>query len=326
MRNYIIRRFLLMIPTVLISATIVFFIIRLVPGDVVDMMIEYSEWLTVEQRQAIVAELGLDVPVHIQYGRWMGFLRSSDGSFNGLFQGNLGTSWWTNRPVTEDLLERWPVTVELGIIAFVSAQLAAFPLGIYSALRQDTAGDYIARSFAILCISIPAFWLGTLIIVLPAIWWDYMPPIKYISLTEDPIGNLRMMIVPGVILGMFMSGQAMRMVRSMMLEVLRQDYIRTAWAKGLKERVVVVRHALKNALIPVITIGGFQAMVMVGGSVVIEQIFMLPGLGRLVVVATGRRDYPTLVGVLLLFVVALLIINLIVDLTYGFLDPRIRYQ
>ncbi len=326
MSTYIIRRLLLMIPTVLISVSIVFFIIRLVPGDVVDMMIQYSEYLSEEERQAIVAELGLDVPVHVQYGRWVGFLRSSDGSFNGLLQGNIGTSLWTNRPVTEDLLDRWPITAELGIIALIAAQVAAFPLGIYSALRQDTWGDYIARSFAILAISIPSFWLGTLVIILPAMWWDYMPPIMYISFTEDPIGNLRMMIVPGVLLGMFMSGQSMRMVRSMMLEVLRQDYIRTAWAKGLKERVVVVRHALKNALIPVITIGGFQAMVLIGGAVVIEQIFMLPGLGRLVVVATGRRDYPTLVGVLLMFVLALLLINLIVDLTYGFLDPRIRYR
>jgi peptide/nickel transport system permease protein len=228
--------------------------------------------------------------------------------------------------VTRLLSKKWPITVELGILALIVSQLIALPIGVYSALRQDKWPDYVGRSFAILCISVPSFWLGTMAIVLPAIWWGYMPPIMVIEFLEDPMGNLQMFIVPAILLGLSLSGLTTRMTRTMMLEVLRQDYIRTAWAKGLREGFVVMRHALKNALIPVITIVGIQLPIIIGGSVIIEQIFALPGMGRLIIDAATRRDYPLMSGVMFVFGVALVFIVLIVDLAYAFLDPRIKYN
>ncbi len=327
MRAYIVRRLLLVVPTIFLASLIVFIIIRLVPGDIVDLMLAEHEATHVEvDRAAIERALGVDVPIFTQYGRWLGIIPQGEGGFSGLFQGDLGTSLWKQTPVLEDILNRWPVTFELGFLALMVAQLIALPIGIYSALRQDTWSDYIARSFAILCIAIPGFWLGTMIIVFPSIWWGYSPPIMLIKFPEDPIGNLKMFIVPAIVLGMAMSGTTMRMTRTMMLEVLRQDYIRTAWAKGLKERVVVIRHALKNALIPVITITGLQMGIMIGGTTIIEQIFSLPGMGRLIIDATTTRDYPIVSGAMLFFGTAMILINLLVDLTYAFLDPRIHYK
>ncbi len=317
MRAYITRRLLLIIPTVFLVSLIVFFMVRLIPGSIVDLIIGDVAMVTPAERYRVVQELGLDVPAHIQYVRWMG---------NIIMHGDLGNSLWTKVPVSEELMTRLPVTFELGFLGIIAAQLIALPIGIYSALRQDTWGDYIARSFAIACIAVPGFWLGTMIIVFPAIWWGYMPPITLISFTDDPIGNLQMFIVPAIILGMAMSGMTMRMTRTMMLEVLRQDYVRTAWAKGLGERVVVMRHAVRNALIPVVTIIGLQVPVLIGGTVIIEQIFCLPGMGRLIVESAMVRDYTMISGVLLFFAVSIMLINLTVDLTYAFLDPRVRYR
>ena len=329
MRAYIIRRVLLMIPTVFIVSLIIFSLIRLIPGDVVNMMVE-SRGPTGSgkgaDRAAVERALGLDVSIPVQYGRWMGFLPGEDGSFSGILQGDFGDSLWTNVSVSELILEKWPVTFELGLLAIIIAQLIALPIGIFSALRQDTWGDYIARSFAIFCIAVPGFWLGTMVIVFPSIWWSWSPPIFLIPFTEDPIGNLGMFIIPALILGMLMSGTTMRMTRTMMLEVLRQDYIRTAWAKGLRERVVIIRHALKNALIPVITIIGFQVGIMIGGAVIIEQIFCLPGIGRLLIDATLGRDYPVVSGIMLILGFGMVLINLMVDLTYAYLDPRVHYK
>ena len=331
MRTYIIRRLLLMIPTLFIVSLIVFFMIRLIPGTIVDAMIAEQMRGGVgvmgeADREALEHALGLDMPILTQYGRWVGVLPGADGSFSGIFQGDLGNSLWKGIPVTEEIAVRWPVTLELGFLALIVAQLIALPIGIFSALRQDTWGDYIGRSFAILCIAVPGFWIGTMIIVFPSMWWGYMPPIILIRFTEDPIGNLKMFIVPAIVLGMAMSGMTMRMTRTMMLEVLRQDYIRTAWAKGLRERVVVIRHALKNALIPIVTIVGFQLPVLMGGTVIIEQIFNLPGMGRLLIDATMQRDYTVVSGIMLIFAVGMVLINLMIDLTYGFLDPRVRYK
>jgi len=330
MRTYIIRRLLLMIPTVFVVSIIIFFLIRLIPGSIIDAMVGqlelYGGITTEVDRAAIEKALGLDVSVLTQYGRWLGVVPGADGSFSGIFQGNLGASLWRATTVLEEIAFRWPVTLELGLLGLIVAQLIALPIGIFSALRQDTWGDYIARSFAILCIAIPGFWLGTMVIVFPSLWWGYMPPITLIPFFEDPIGNLEMFIIPAVVLGMAMSGMTMRMTRTMMLEVLRQDYIRTAWAKGLRERVVIIRHALKNALIPVITVIGWQVPVMIGGTVIIEQIFTLPGMGRLLIDATLLRDYTIVSGVTLIFAAVMVLINLMVDLTYGFLDPRIHYK
>jgi len=315
-----------MIPTVFLASLIIFFAIRLVPGNIIDVMAEQMGYVTHLDRGEIAHRLGLDVSVLTQYGRWVGVWPQEDGSFSGVFQGSLGNSLWLDTPVIDDIAPRWPVTVELGILALIVAQLIALPIGIFSALRQDTTGDYIARSFAILCIAVPSFWIGTMVIVFPSIWWGYSPPIIIIPFTEDPIGNLKMFVVPAIVLGMALSGVTMRMTRTMMLEVLRQDYIRTAWAKGLRERVVVIRHALKNALIPVVTLVGLQLPLLVGGTVIIEQIFCLPGMGRLIIDATNDRDYTIVSGVMLLFAIALVLINLLVDLTYGYLDPRVHYK
>ncbi len=317
MRAYIIRRLLLIIPTIFLASLIVFFVIRLIPGDVIDLMLAEVVGAADLTRADIESALGMDVPVHIQYVRWMGGI---------ILHGDLGTSLWKATPVTEELLARIPVTLELGFLALVTALVISFPIGIYSAIRQDTGGDYIGRSLAILCISVPGFWIGTMVMIFPALWWGWSPPIMLIPFTEDPLGNLQMFIVPAVVMGMLLSGVNMRMMRTMMLEVLRQDYIRTAWSKGLTERVVVMRHALKNALIPVITIIGLQVPILIGGAVVMEQIFCLPGIGRLMLQAITQRDYPIVSGVMLFFASGILLINLVVDLTYGFLDPRVQYR
>jgi peptide/nickel transport system permease protein len=328
MRAYIIRRLLVLIPTVLLVSMMIFVVMRILPGDIITAMMAASpdESFSEYQRALLLIKLGLDAPLHVQYGRWMGFLPQMDGSFRGILQGDLGVSWWRVTPVAELLALKWPVTLELGVIGLLIAQLIALPTGIYSAIRQDQWGDYIARSVAILCISVPGFWLGTIIIVFPSIWWGYMPPIMLIPFFEDPIGNLRMFVVAAIVLGMELCGRTMRMTRTMMLEVLRKDYIRTAWAKGLRERIVVIRHALKNALIPVITTIGIQVPILVGGTVIIEQIFVLPGMGRLMITAVLQRDYPLVNGIMLVFAAVLVLINLAVDLTYAYLDPRIRYR
>ena len=248
MRAYIIRRLLLIIPTLFLASLMVFFIIRLIPGSVIDIIAgQMSRFGVPADRGAIAHKLGLDVPIYVQYGRWMG---------NILMHGDFGTSLWRNISVTEEILSRYPVTLELGLMGLIISQIIALPIGIYSALRQDSWGDYISRSFAILCLAVPGFWLGTMVMVFPSIWWGWSPPLALIPFTEDPIGNLKMFIIPAIVLGMGIGGVVMRMTRTMMLEVLRQDYITTAWAKGLRERAVVVRHALKNALIPVVTVIG----------------------------------------------------------------------
>ena len=324
MLGYFIRRLILMIPTLLIVSVLVFFLVRFIPGSAVDVMVSrldlgsrQFEMSEKEQRDKIKHDLGLDAPIHIQYGRWVERL---------VMHGDLGKSLFKETPVTEEIIWRWPVTFELGLLALLVALLISFPIGIYSAVRQDTTGDYIARSFSVACIALPSFWVGTLVIVFPAFWWGWTPSVSYVPFFEDPKQNLIQFIIPAVVLGMALSGVNMRMLRTMMLEVLRQDYIRTAWSKGLWEKVVVTRHALKNALIPVITIIGLQIPVMIGGTVIIEQIFSLPGMGRLIVEASFDRDYPLLSGTVLILSAAVMLINLIVDITYAYIDPRIHYH
>jgi len=317
MRAYLIRRLLLIIPTLLLASLIVFCIIRLIPGNVIDLMVSEHESVTQMDRKAIERALGLDVPVHVQYGRWV---------WNILAHGSLGLSLWKKIPVTELLLARLPVTLELGLLALLIGVSVALPIGVYSAIRQDTVGDYLGRTVSILAMSVPGFWMGTMIMVFPPLWWGWSPPVQLIPLVEDPLRNLGMFILPAAVMGMHMSGTTMRMTRTMMLEVLRQDYIRTAWSKGLRERVVVMRHALKNALIPVVTIIGLQTPVLIGGAVIIEQIFALPGVGRLMLDAIFARDYPIVSGVMMMLATFVLFMNLTVDITYSFLDPRVHYR
>jgi len=260
--------------------------------------------------------LGLDKPVYIQYFSWLGHA----------LRGDLGTSLWQSRAIMPDILAKVPISLELGFLAILTALFISLPIGIYSAIRQDTIGDYVGRSIAILFIAVPSFWLATMVVVFPASWWGWAPSVQYIPITQDLGANLVQFIIPAVIMGMVMSGTSMRMTRTMMLEVLRQDYVRTAWSKGLRERVVIVRHALRNALIPVVTIIGMQVPVLLGGSVIMEQIFSLPGMGRFMVEALNRRDYPIISGINLAMATVILVVNLAVDLTYSLLDPRIRYR
>ena len=319
MKAYSIRRLLLIIPTLWLLTLIVFFMVRFIPGDVIDIMVDKMELDaggTVD-RATIERKLGLDLPVYVQYGRWLGDI---------FLHGTLGESLWGGWTVEERIIGRLPVTVELGVMAIIIGLLIALPVGIYSAIRQDTAADYLGRTAAIIGLATPNFWLALMVMIYPAIWWGWSPPMEWVPFTEDPLGNLGVLIIPSLILGTAMSASTMRMTRTMMLEVLRQDYIRTAWSKGLSERVVVVRHATKNALIPVVTLIGLSLPILVGGSVIIENIFNLPGLGRLMVVALNNRDYPVVSGINLFFAVAVIGINLMIDLMYPFIDPRVRYK
>lgn len=322
MRTYVIRRVLLIIPTLLIVSMIIFIVMRLIPGDIIDLMLaERGGSISSESDEAMRAiiekRLGLDAPIHIQYGRWLK---------NILLHGDLGMSLWRDTPVRKEIFARIPVTVELSIFGILTALIISFPIGIYSAMRQDTAGDYLGRTFAIACIAIPSFWLGTLAVVFPSIWLNWSPPIMYIPFFEDQLGNLTQFAIPGIILGMTLCGTNMRMVRTMVLEILRQDYIRTAWSKGLSERTIIVRHVLKNALVPVVTLIGLMVPGLVSGAVILENIFTLPGMGRLLLDAALVRDYTITSGVVLTFAVIILIVNLAVDLTYAYLDPRIQYE
>ena len=319
MRAYVIRRLLLLIPTLFILSILVFLSVRFIPGDVMDAMVLRLGYfdVSVVDREALAEKLGLDKPVWVQYGRW---------SRDIFVHGTLGTSLMHELPVAKRILERLPVTLELGLLAIFIGLLIALPVGIYSAIRQDTAADYAGRSIAIIGLAMPNFWLGIMVMIYPAIWWSWSPPMELIPFSEDPLGNLGVFLIPSLILGTAMSASTMRMTRTMMLEVLRQDYIRTAWAKGMGERVVVIRHAIKNTLIPVVTLIGLQLPILVGGAVIMENIFNLPGLGRLMLDALQDRDYPVVQGTNLFFGAAVLAVNLLIDLVYAVLDPRVRYD
>lgn len=318
MRAYIIRRLLAIVPTVLLATLIVFFVIRLVPGHIIDLMIsQHDVSADSMNREKIKQALGLDVPIHVQYVRWMGNL---------FIHGDLGHSLWRETSVWTEVRERAPVTIELGALALIISLLTAIPIGVHSAIRQDTIGDYVGRTISILGVAVPSFWVGTMLMVYPAVWWGWSPSMELIRFGDDPVGNLKMFLLPAAVLGLLLSAVTMRMMRAMMLEVLRQDYIRTAWAKGVKERIVIFRHALKNAMIPVVTLIGLQVPILIGGTVVIEQIFVLPGIGLLMYEAVEQRDYPIITGLMLVIGFFVLIINLLVDLSYGLLDPKVRYK
>ncbi|WP_027578631.1 ABC transporter permease [Bradyrhizobium sp. Ai1a-2] len=315
MYGYIVRRLLALIPTLLFASLIVFATVRMIPGDVIDMMLSQNDLAADKlSREQLVHALGLDKPMAEQYLIWI----------VGILKGDFGRSLWQSTPVLELVLQRLPVTFELGIIALAVGLVIALPIGVYSAVRQDTVGDFVARSFSILLLAVPSFWMGTMVMVFPSIWWGWSPEVNYVKFVDDPIQNLKQMIVPAMVLGASLSAVTMRMTRTMMLEVLRQDYIRTARAKGLNQGLVIMRHALRNALIPVITLVGLQAPLLIGGAIVIEQIFVIPGMGLLLLEAVNQRDYPIITGVFLTVGLAVMLINLMVDLSYGLLDPRVR--
>ena len=324
---------MLIIPTLFILSVLVFLSVRFIPGNTIDAMLGRWDFIAMEvDREALERMLGLDVPVHVQYGRWTGVLPTPDwvtgeSHFRGLVQGSLGHSLLgAQEAIEETIFRKLPVTLELGLLAIVIGLLIALPVGIYSAVRQDTAADYVGRSIAIIGLATPNFWLALMVMLYPAIWWGWSPPMEWVPFTDDPLGNLGVFIIPSLILGTSMAAMTMRMTRTTMLEVLRQDYIRTAWAKGASEKAVILLHALKNALIPVVTLVGMQLPILVGGSVIMENMFNLPGLGRLMVAALQDKDYPVISGVNLFFGTAVMLIVLFIDLTYLYLDPRIRYR
>ena len=324
---------MLITPTLFVLTILVFLSVRFIPGDAIDAMLGKMEFLSANvDRAALERMMGLDVPVYVQYGRWIGVVPTPDWitgetRFTGLLQGSLGQSLIGNQgAVREKIIGRLAVTIELGVIAIVIGLLIALPVGIYSAMRQDTAADYVGRSVAILGLATPNFWLAIMVVLYPSLWWAWSPPMEWVPFGEDPLGNLGVFILPSLVLGTALAAATMRMTRTMMLEVLRQDFVRTAWAKGLRERVVVMRHAFKNALIPVVTLIGLQLPILIGGSVIMENIFNLPGLGRLMLVALEDRDYPVVSGVNLFFGTAVVLFNLLIDLLYSYLDPRVRYD
>jgi peptide/nickel transport system permease protein len=312
-KRYVLRRLLVAIPSLLIASLIVFSLPRLLPGDAVQLMLDEKAYG--KDLEDLRAKLGLNQPIHIQYVEWLGQVA----------RGDLGQSLWTSRPVLEELALRLPVSLELGVLALLFAIVIAVPIGVLAAVRQDTLADYAMRSMAILGLSVPGFWIATLAILLPAIWWGWSPPIRFTTLSADPWAHVVQFLLPAFILGIASAAAIMRLTRGTLLEVLRQDYVRTAWSKGLRERVVVLKHSLKNALIPVITVLGIQVAQILGGTVIFETIFGLPGIGRFLFDAINQRDYPVIQGVNLLIVTVVVVTNLAVDALYALLDPRIRY-
>jgi len=314
MREYLLKRVLLIVPTLFLVTLLVFLLMHMRSGDVVIQMLEgYAYADTVE---ALRRELGLDKPLHEQYLAWMG----------GVLQGDLGRSLWTKEPILVEFARRFPVTLELTLLTVIISVTFGVGVGVLSAIRQETWIDYIGRVVAIMALAMPVFWLAILVVVIPAIYWRWTPLWTYVTLTADPLENLKIMIFPALVFGVSRAGPIMRIMRSSMLEVQRQDYIRTAWAKGLQERTVVFKHAIKNALIPVVSIIGLQIHFYLGGTVIIESIFRLPGMGSFFFEALIRRDFPVVQGVNLIVATFALLLNLVVDFSYAYLDPRIRYR
>jgi len=313
MARYLIRRLVLAIPVLIGVTVFTFVLIRVIPGDVVD--VKFGTNIRPEEKQALLKQLHLDEPFAQQYVRWLG----------GVLRGDFGASLRTNTPVADEFRRRVPVTVELALLAMAFGLTVGVLAGIVSATRQDRPLDYVARLLSMLGLAIPGFWLATLVIVLPAIWWGKVIPTGYTSFFDSPIDNIEKMIAPAVTLGLALSAIVMRLMRSSLLDVLRQDYVRVAWAKGLRERTVISRHALRNAVIPVVTVAGLQVSALLGGTVIQETIFVMPGLGRSTVDAIRFRDYTQLQMNVLFIALVYVAMNLVVDLLYSVLDPRIRY-
>jgi peptide/nickel transport system permease protein len=294
---------------------LVFLMLRLVPGTVVEQMIGADAVVSQAMVDQLKSFFGLDKPWYVQYAAWIGRLA----------HGDLGTSWRTGKPVILLILERLPVTLELTFLSVGFALALGIPAGIVSAIRRDRAIDQVTRVGTLLGLSVPVFWQGTMLILFFSLYLRWMPPIVWVDLFTDPRRNLTIMLLPVVCLGTASAANIARTTRACMLDVLRSEYVRTAAAKGLAQRVVVLKHALKNALIPVVTVIGLQAGILLGGTVVVEEVFTLPGVGRLVLWSIYQRDYPVTQSTILFIAVLFMTINLAVDLLYRYLDPRIRY-
>lgn len=315
MLSFLARRILLALPALLGVALVVFLLMRAVPGDVVTSLVGLEGNITPERRAELQRMFGLDLPVHVQFGQWL----------SAALRGDLGSSLRTGRSVSLDLALRFPVTLQLTFLSLCVALLIAVPAGVAAALRRGRVVDYAVSVFALLGLSLPSFFLGILLILLFSLRLGWLPPAGYVPFAEAPLDNLRHMILPSVSLGLVLAAATARIVRSTMLEVLNRDFIRTARAKGLAEPRVLYRHALRNALIPVVTVVGLQFGTLLGGAVIIEQVFSLPGVGRFALEGINLRDYPVVQGAVLLISAAFIVVNLLVDVLYSLIDPRIRY-
>jgi peptide/nickel transport system permease protein len=314
MNRYIARRLLQTIPLLLVVSVLIFGGIRIVPGDLCQQVLQLPYDAENECR-IFNHELGLDRPAVEQYFRWIG----------NAVTGDLGTAIISRRPVTEEISKYLLTTIELAVVTIFFAFLFGVPIGIYSALKQDSLPDVVLRGVAIGWLSLPSFWVGTLLITFPAKWWGYAPPPGYVHFWQNPLTNLEQLYFPAISLGLAFAAILARFTRSAMLEELRQDYVRTARAKGLKERAVISKHALSNAMMQVITHLGLQIAFFLGGTVVLESLFGLPGLGTLLFTAVINNDYTLIQGLVLVFCILVVVINLAIDLSYAWLDPRVRY-
>jgi peptide/nickel transport system permease protein len=315
MRTYLLKRVLSLVPTIIGVTILVFLMIRLIPGTVVDQLVGAEAKVDEATKAELRAYFGLDRPLPVQYAAW----------FGNLLRGDLGQSWRSGLSVNQMIADRLAVTAELTVGALAISLLIGVPLGILSAVKENTPLDHLARVTSLFSLSIPIFWQAAMLILALSLWFRWVPPVQYRPLTEDPLANLQQFFLPALVLGTVVAAQVMRMTRSSLLDVLRHDYVRTARAKGLRERLVVSRHAFKNALIPIITVIGVQVGYLLGGAVVTEEVFTLPGIGRLVLNAVYERDYPLVQGTILFIALLFMLSNLIVDLLYAYLDPRIRY-
>jgi peptide/nickel transport system permease protein len=318
MRIYLTKRVLLIVPTLLGVASLVFVIMRVIPGDVALLILGGDQAGAIDRAQlaAMHHQLGLDQPLLVQFGTWLW----------GVLHFDFGLSLWTGRPVIEELLARLPLSLELAILATIVSVLLAIPFGMLAAVRQDTWIDYLVRVVSIGGLAIPSFWVGILVILWLVIAFGWGPPLEFTPPWVDPWANFQQMVWPVVTVGYRYAAVTTRMTRSTVLEVMREDYIRTAWAKGLRERAVVIRHALKNAMLPVITLVGTEFAFLIGGLVVTETVFTLNGVGRFVVDAVAHRDYPVVQALVFLIAFGFVMVNLVIDLTYAWFDPRIRYR
>jgi peptide/nickel transport system permease protein len=319
MRAYALRRLLLFVPTLLGASLLIFVLMRMVPGDIAEILVYQTgtESSAVQQKQIqqIRRELGLDRPLVTQFLTWL----------RGAIQGDFGYSFSQRRPVTDILKERFPRSMELALLTLLLAMFWAVPLGVISAVRQNTWIDYVVRLLSLSGLSLPIFFTGILILYALVRFFRYLPPLEYASLSDDPAENLKQLIWPALAQAYYISAPITRLTRSQMLEVVRQDYVRTARAKGLAERAIIYRHALKNSLLPVVTFIGWWGGRLLGGVVIMEIIFAVPGMGTALVPAVSYRDYPTVQGLIFVMALVFLTVNLAVDLLYGWLDPRIRY-
>ena len=316
MVKYITRRMVGLVPTLMILLFLVVVMVELIPGDVIDLILEEKFEQNDEARATLERELGLDRPLLVRYLSYVA----------GVFTGDLGNSLWTDQSVTSLIAQRAIPTIEIGVLSIIIGGFIGIGIGIISAVRQDSFLDYSLRSVAILGLSVPNFALATAFVVFPAIWWGIAPNMRYVSFTEAPIDHIKIIVPPAIILGLSLSATLMRLMRTTMLNELRQDYVRTAHSKGLLHRSVIFRHVLKNALIPVITLLGLQIAFLIGGSVITESVFAIPGVGRLLLGSIASRDYPVIQGIVVVIGLFVITTNLLIDLSYAWLDPRIRYS